>query len=192
MKTLKTLLAVSASSLLAMSANAAISYGNSADAQPYVGAKIGQVDAKQINGKNTAYGIYAGYNFDQNFGAEVEFVGSDAKEFDVTVPAVVGVSPAVVLPVKGDVKSFGAYGTYRYNFINTPFYAKGKLGIAKTKVDVTGRKATASYSNKSDETSLAGGVGVGFKPLANVGIEASYNYLSEDANAISLGAHLAF
>ena len=181
MKTLKTLLAVSASSLLAMSANAAISYGNSADAQPYVGAKIGQVDAKQINGKNTAYGIYAGYNFDQNFGVEAEFVGSDAKEFN-----------AGMSPVKGDVKSFGAYGTYRYNFINTPFYAKGKLGIAKTKVDVTGRKATASYSNKSDETSLAGGVGVGFKPLANVGVEASYNYLSEDANAISLGAHLAF
>ena len=94
-------------------------------------------------------------------------------------------------PVKGDVKSFGAYGTYRYNFINTPFYAKGKLGIAKTKVDVTSRNAT-TYSNKSDKTSLAGGVGVGFKPLANVGVEASYNYLSEDANAISLGAHLAF
>ena len=180
MKTLKTLLAVSASSLLAMSANAAISYGNSADAQPYVGAKIGQVDAKQINGKNTAYGIYAGYNFDQNFGVEAEFVGSDAKEFN-----------AGMSPVKGDVKSFGAYGTYRYNFINTPFYAKGKLGIAKTKVDVTSRDAIA-YSNKSDKTSLAGGVGVGFKPLANVGIEASYNYLSEDANAISLGAHLAF
>lgn len=180
MKTLKTLLAVSASSLLAMSANAAISYGNSADAQPYVGVKIGQVDAKQINGKNTAYGIYAGYNFDQNFGAEAEFVGSDAKEFN-----------AGVRPVKGDVKSFGAYGTYRYNFINTPFYAKGKLGVAKTKVDVTSRNATA-YSNKSDKTSLAGGVGVGFKPLANVGVEASYNYLSEDANAISLGAHLAF
>lgn len=180
MKTLKTLLAVSASSLLAMSANAAISYGNSADAQPYVGAKISQVDAKQINGKNTAYGIYAGYNFDQNFGVEAEFVGSDAKEFN-----------AGVSPVKGDVKSFGAYGTYRYNFINTPFYAKGKLGIAKTKVDVTSRNAT-TYSNKSDKTSLAGGVGVGFKPLANVGVEASYNYLSEDANAISLGAHLAF
>ena len=113
MKTLKTLLAVSASSLLAMSANAAISYGNSADAQPYVGAKIGQVDAKQINGKNTAYGIYAGYNFDQNFGVEAEFVGSDAKEFN-----------AGMSPVKGDVKSFGAYGTYRYNFINTPFYAQ--------------------------------------------------------------------
>ncbi|RKM15404.1 porin family protein [Moraxella catarrhalis] len=180
MKTLKTLLAVSASSLLAMSANAAISYGNSADAQPYVGAKIGQVDAKQINGKNTAYGIYAGYNFDQNFGVEAEFVGSGAKEFN-----------AGMSPVKGDVKSFGAYGTYRYNFINTPFYAKGKLGIAKTKVDVTSRNAT-TYSNKSDKTSLAGGVGVGFKPLANVGVEASYNYLSEDANAISLGAHLAF
>ena len=69
---------------------------------------------------------------------------------------------------------------------------RAKLGIAKTKVDVTGRNATASYSNKSDETNLAGGVGVGFKPLANVGVEASYNYLSEDANAISLGAHLAF
>lgn len=181
MKTLsKTLLALSASSLLAVSANAAISYGTSAEAQPYVGVKIGQIDADQIDGKNTAYGVYAGYNFDQNFGAEIEYVGSDTKDFNVGAR-----------PVEGDVKSYGAYGTYRYNFVNTPFYAKGKLGIAKTEVDVTSRDAIA-YSNKSDKTSLAGGVGVGFKPLANVGVEASYNYLSEDANAISLGAHLAF
>ncbi|MFB6348170.1 porin family protein [Moraxella marmotae] len=181
MKTLsKALLAVSASSLLAMSANAAISYGNSADAQPYVGVKIGQIDADQISGKNTAYGVYGGYNFDQNFGVEAEFVGTDSKKFHIGNA-----------PVEGDVKTYGAYGTYRYNFMNTPFYAKGKLGIAKTEVDVKGREGVA-YSQNRDKTSLAGGVGVGYKPTANFGVEASYNYLSEDATMLGLGAHLAF
>ena len=77
------------------------------------------VDAKQINGKIPLMGIYAGYNFDKNFCKPICWFRRQ-REFNA------GVSPG-----KGDVKSFGAYGTYRYNFINTPFYAKGKLGITK-------------------------------------------------------------
>lgn len=181
MKTLsKTLLALSASSLMVMSANAAISYGNTAAAQPYVGVKVGQIDADQIDGKNTAYGVYGGYNFDQNFGIEAEFIGSDSKDFNVGNR-----------PVEGDVKSYGVYGTYNYNFINTPFYAKGKLGVAKTEVDVNSRDATP-YNVNSDKTGLAGGVGIGYKPTSNVGVEASYSYLSKDATMIGLGAHLTF
>ena len=181
MKTLsKTLLALSASSLMVMSANAAISYGNTAAAQPYVGVKIGQIDADQIDGKNTAYGVYGGYNFDQNFGIEAEFIGSDSKDFNDGNR-----------PVEGDVKSYGVYGTYNFNVINTPFYAKGKLGVAKTEVDVNSRDATP-YNVNSDKTSLAGGVGIGYKPTSNVGVEANYSYLSKDATMIGLGAHLTF
>lgn len=181
MKTLsKTLLALSASSLMVMSANAAISYGSTAVSQPYAGVKIGQINADQIDGKNTAYGVYGGYNFDQNFGVEAEFIGSDSKDFNI-----------VNRPVKGDVKSYGVYGTYNYNFINTPFYAKGKLGLAKTEVDVTSRDAV-TYNINSDKTGLAGGVGVGYKPTSNIGLEASYNYLSKDATMMGLGAHLTF
>ncbi len=178
MKTLtKALIAVSASSLLAVSANAAISYGSSAGAQPYVGVKVGSIDADQVSGNAMAYGVYGGYNFDQNFGVEGELVRSEKKDFADGVFA-----------REGQTKSYGVYGTYRYNFNNTPFYAKGKLGVSKTEVDVTG----AGYSENSDQTGIAGGVGLGFKPNSNIGVEASYNYLSKDASMLGLGAHLAF
>ncbi|OOR89378.1 cell envelope biogenesis protein OmpA [Moraxella caviae] len=182
MKTLtKTLLALGASSALAMSANAAISYGSAAAGQPYVGVKVGQIDADQPKDA-TAYGVYAGYNFDQNFGAEVEYVGSDDKKFTQ------GAST-----YEYDAKTYGAYGTYRYHFNNTPFYAKGKLGVAKTEVKVErieGVSGARSY--EGDKTGLAGGVAVGYNPTANIGIEAGYNYLSSDANMWGIGAHLKF
>ncbi|USZ15397.1 porin family protein [Moraxella sp. FZLJ2107] len=181
MKTLsKALLALSASSVLAMSANAAISYGASEAAQPYVGVKVGTIDADQIDGNVTAYGVYGGYNFDQNFGVEAEYLGTDTKDFTANNRA-----------LEGDVKTYGLYGTYRYNFNNTPIYAKAKLGVAKTEVDVEYRGNDAQYLN-SDKTGVAGGVALGYKPTSNVGLEIGYNYLSKDANMAAIGAHIAF
>ncbi|WP_294033763.1 porin family protein [uncultured Moraxella sp.] len=182
MKTLsKALLALSASSVLAMSANAAISYGTSEAAQPYVGVKVGTIDADQIDGNVTSYGVYGGYNFDQNFGVEAEYMGSDTKDFNIGAT-----------PVEGDVKTYGVYGTYRYNFNNTPIYAKGKLGVAKTEVNVEGRNSSSSINSNTDETGIAGGVALGYKPTANFGVELGYNYLSSDANMAAIGAHFAF
>lgn len=181
MKTLqKSLLALSASALMATAANASIiSYGASADAQPYVGVKAAQVDADQMTRKPMAYGVYGGYNFDQNFGVEAEFLRSDNKDFTSAGTA-----------YEGEVKSYGAYGTYRYNFNNTPFYAKGKIGVSKTEVDVTSK--AGNIKRNFDKTGVAGGLGVGFKPTSNFGVEAGYNYLSKDVKALSVGAHLAF
>ncbi|MDO5651768.1 MAG: porin family protein [Moraxella sp.] len=174
----KTLIALAATSALAMSANAAVSYGGSSAGQPYIGVKVGQfdLDTNLANAKNpTAYGVYGGYNFDQNFGAEVEYVGSDDARFDA-------------VDSKLSAKSYGAYGTYRYHFNNTPVYAKGKLGIARTEA-----KATAvNLNTKASSTSLAGGVGLGFKATENFNIEAGYNYLDSDANMWAVGAHINF
>ncbi len=180
MKTLqKTLLALAAGSLLSMGAQAAVSYGNGYTGQPYVGVKVGQFDL-DVSGadKPTAYGVYGGYNFDPNFGIEAEYVGSDDADY-----------------YNGDIdaKSYGAYGTYRYQFPNTGLYAKGKLGVAKTEIE--GNYLVQDSNRKTiskDDTSLAGGVGLGYSVNPNFSVEAEYDKLGSDADLMTVGAQLKF
>lgn len=177
MKTLqKTLLTLAAGSLLAVSAQAAVGYGSGYTGQPYAGVKVGQFDLDRSGTDDpTAYGVYAGYNFDPNFGMEVEYVGSDDADYRNTGEV--------------DAKTYGAYGTYRYAFPNTALYAKGKLGLAKTKVEGTG----AGVANFSDsDTSLAGGVGLGYAVNSDFSVEAEYDMLGSDANLMTIGAQLKF
>lgn len=182
MKTLtKAILALTATSVLALSANANISYGKAGE--PYVGVKVGQFDIDRIQGHKgdlTAYGVYGGYNFDDKFGVEAEYQGADSDKYKVGTTE-----------YELKAKTYGAYGTYRHQFANTPVYVKGKLGLAKTEVEDKSI-SNSTYSHKTDKTSLAGGVGVGFKPTNNIGVEATYNYLNSDANVWGVGAHLAF
>ena len=180
MKTLqKTLLALAAGSLLSMGAQAAVSYGNGYTGQPYVGVKVGQFDL-DVDGadKPTAYGVYGGYNFDPNFGIEAEYVGSDDADY-----------------YNGDIdaKSYGAYGTYRYQFPNTGLYAKGKLGVAKTKVEGNYLSSNSTRNTYSDsDTSLAGGIGLGYSVNPNFSVEAEYDKLGSDADLMTVGAQLKF
>ena len=177
MKTLqKTLLALAAGSLVSMGAQAAVSYGNGYTGQPYVGVKVGQFDLDYAGtDKPTAYGIYGGYNFDPNFGIEAEYVGSDDADFGRF----------------GDVsaKTYGAYGTYRYAFPNTGLYAKGKLGVAKTEVE---GKNTLTQNFSDSDTSLAGGVGLGYSVNPNFSVEAEYDKLGSDVDLMTVGAQLKF
>ena len=180
MKTLqKTLLALATGSLLSMGAQAAVSYGNGYTGQPYVGVKVGQFDL-DVDGadKPTAYGVYGGYNFDPNFGIEAEYVGSDDADY-----------------YNGDIdaKSYGAYGTYRYQFPNTGLYAKGKLGVAKTEIE--GNYLVKDAERKSisqSDTSLAGGIGLGYSVNPNFSVEAEYDKLGSDADLMTVGAQLKF
>ena len=173
----KTLLALVAGSVLSVGAQAAVTYGNGYTGQPYVGAKVGQFNLDQDGASDpTAYGVYGGYNFDPNFGVEAEFVGSDDADYR-----------------GGDInaKTYGAYGTYRYAFPNTGLYAKGKLGVARTEVEATGT-TLGIYNGTDKDTSLAGGVGLGYSVNPNFGIEAEYDKLGSDVDLMSVGAHLKF
>ncbi|MBP2279699.1 opacity protein-like surface antigen [Psychrobacter sp. PL19] len=177
MKTLqKTLLALAAGSLLSVSAQAAVSYGNGYTGQPYVGVKVGQFDLDRSGTDDpTAYGVYGGYNFDPNFGVEAEYLGSNDADY--------GINGEV------DAKTYGLYGTYRYAFPNTGLYAKGKLGVAKTEVEGSG----VGVLNFSDsDTSLAGGVGLGYAVNPDFSVEAEYDMLGSDADLMTVGAHLKF
>lgn len=177
----KVMMVLMMSSVAVVSANAAISYGAPGLGQPYVGVKASQVDTKLVGApKSMAYGVYGGYNLNQNFGAEVELQRSEKKTYQNDG-----------FEYQYDVKTYGAYGTYRYHFADTPLYVKGKLGVAQTNLRDQSKSAGYNYTS-GNKANLAGGAGVGFAPNANFGIEASYNYLSEHANAITVGAHLAF
>ncbi|GAF59709.1 porin family protein [Psychrobacter glacincola] len=181
MKTLqKTLLALAAGSLLTVGAQAATSYSNGYTGQPYVGVKVGQFDLDIDNADDpTAYGVYGGYNFDQNFGVEAEYVGSDDADYR-----------------NGDLdaKTYGAYGTARYQFPNTGLYAKGKLGVAKTEVEGDYTVGPAKVSRSSSDTGLAGGVGLGYSVNPNFGVEAEYSMMDSDVDAklLTVGAQLKF
>lgn len=155
----KSLLAAAVFAVTAMGTNAAVTYGAGAVGQSYVGAKVGKFDVDVAGVDNpTAYGMYAGYQFDPNFGAEVEYLGSsDADVNNGTTETF-------------NAKTYGAYGTYNYNFVNTPVYAKGKLGLAKVELK-------SSDGDKADKTGVAGGLGVGFGVNANLALEADYNFL---------------
>lgn len=175
----KAILALATTAVMVTSANAAVSYGNTGSAGAYVGAKVGQMDVDKAKDA-TAYGVYGGYNFDQNFGLEAEFMRSEDQDYTSTT----GVNRNY------EAKTYGAYGTYRYTLPNTPVYFKAKAGIAKTEVD---DKAVSGTSRvETDKTSLAGGVGIGFQPVENFGIEATYNRLNADAGMWGVGAHIAF
>lgn len=179
----KLVMAAGVSALFAVSANAAVSHGVSNNAQQaYVGVKASQVDPKvyKINKKTTAYGVYGGYNYDQNLGVELEFQGSGSKDYVLDG-----------LAYEYDAKAYGAYATYRYGFGGMPVYVKGKLGVGATQIEDKS-KGGNWWNAKSSKTGVAGGVGVGFSPTNNVGVELGYNHLSADVRGVSLGAHVAF
>ena len=179
MKTLqKTLLALVAGSLLTVGAQAAVTYGNGYTGQPYVGVKVGQFDL-DVDGADdpTAYGVYGGYNFDPNFGVEVEYVGSDDADY---------------YGGEIDAKTYGAYGTYRYAFPNSGLYAKGKVGIAKTELEASATVAGKTRSKSADDTSLAGGIGLGYAVNQDFSVEAEYDIVGSDTDLMTIGAQLKF
>ena len=176
----KALIALSVSSLISVSSQAAVNYAG----QPYVGVKVGKflVDTDDLDDP-TAYGIYAGYNFDPNFGAEIEYVGSSDTDIDTGVRGV---------NAEYNLKTYGAYGTYRYQFPNTGLYAKGKLGFAKAEIDVSASIAGYSDSDSDSDSGVAGGIGLGYNFNPNMSVEAEYDYVAEDVSLLTVGAHVKF
>lgn len=160
MKLTKNLLAVVLLSAATVSANAALTYGESGISQPYVGIKGGQIIGDNAKRPQLAYGAYIGYNFDKHFGAEIEYQ-TTKKELDEVsgikpVPRWMDLNRGILNPsddltgilidnnlieaadiktstyrAKQHAQTYGAYGTYRHNIGDSNFYVKGKLGAAR-------------------------------------------------------------
>ena len=173
----KTLLTLLATSILSVSAQAAVSMGNG---QPYVGLKAGQF---QLNDSDldepTALGVVVGYKFTPSVGMEAEYIGS--KEETVRLSGV---------DIDYDLKTYGLYGTYSYTFPSTDLYVKGKLGLAKT--EFSAEASNFNSSSDSSESGLAGGIGLGYSVTPNIAIEGEYAFLASDVDLMTLGATYKF
>ena len=186
----KTLIALSVGSLMSVSAQAAMNYAG----QPYAGVKVGQYSPDvDVDDDAVSYGIYGGYKFTSNFGIEAEYLTTgDTDSYN-----------------DSDEKSeysadvYGLYGTYDYAFPNTGIYAKGRLGIAKNKIDVDYTDKLDASENESysySDTGVAGGLGLGYNISPMASIEAMYNIYPQvedefediDVSGVTLGAHFKF
>ena len=175
----KTLLALTAGSMITEGAQAAVNYGMTA--QPYIGAKIGQYDLDKADDEAMSYGIYGGAKFTPNIGVEAEYMTTSDEDFDSA------------REYSADV--YGLYGTYDYTFPGSDMYAKGRLGVAKNKVDVDG-------SGSKSDTGIAGGLGLGYNVAPNAAVELAYDWYPKvdnvatkgdlDASGITLGANFKF
>lgn len=181
----KTLLALAAGTVMTAGANAALYQTTTTYAgQPYVGVKAGQVIVDDADNA-TGMGGYVGYQLNPNWGVEADYVGTGDTDTDVN-------------GLEYNAKTYGAYGTYKYNMVNTPMYVKGKLGVAKSEVEVSAKDSNASFT--ADKTGVAGGLGLGYNVSPNIALEANYDILPEaeydDAstkvNMWTIGAHYKF
>lgn len=179
MKTItKALIATATAAVMATSAHAA-NFGN-VTGEPYVGVKVGSIDMDDNRVPNlTSYGVYAGYNFTDNFGVEADYSGTEAETYKGTANAEI------------DAKTYGLYGTYRYNFGAVPAYVKAKVGVAKTKSDLSSTLTGDDFEVLND-TRLAGGIGAGYKLTDNIAVEAMYNKIHSDVDQYTAGVHLSF
>ncbi len=183
----KTLFALVAGSMVAAGAQAAVTYGNGMTAEPYIGAKIGQYDADGADDAAISYGVYGGAKFTPNFGAEAEYL-TTSKE-----------SANKQLNSEYEGKVYGLYATYEYPFASTGgLYAKGRLGFAKNEIEVSYPGTTAKLA--TDDTGIAGGVGLGYNLSPNAAVEVAYdlyptisnNNGDTDVSGVTLGAKFKF
>ena len=185
----KTLIALSVGSLMSVSAQAAMNYAG----QPYAGVKVGQYSPDDVDDDAVSYGVYGGYKFTSNFGIEAEYLTTgDADAFN-----------EVDEKSEYSADVYGLYGTYDYAFPNTGIYAKGRLGVAKNKIDVDYTDKIDASENESfsySDTGVAGGLGLGYNISPMASIEAMYNIYPQiddefadlDVSGVTLGAHFKF
>lgn len=153
-----------------------------ADSGFYGAVDIGQSKAKEscapeagftITGcddKDTAYRIGVGYQFNQNFGLEANYV--DFGTFGVS-GTYLGVP--FTADAEADALQLAVTGTMP---INESFAVIGKLGMARTSVDVAvagGAPGTAS----DDSTGLTYGIGVKYNINKAMAIRAQYENFDE-------------
>lgn len=185
----KALIAVIAGSVITMSAQAAMNYTG----QPYAGVKIGQYSPDDVDDNAVSYGVYGGYKFTPEFGIEAEYLTTgDADAFK---------DESGTSEYSADV--YGLYATYDYMFPNTALYAKGRLGVAKNKIDVDDFNTDIDEEDESfsySDTGISGGLGLGYNITPMATMEVMYNVYPTidadgddvDVNGFTLGAHFKF
>lgn len=129
---------------------------------PYVGAAVSNVGKMMSDGRKAQAKIFAGYEFDQNFGVEAGVTNRSSESLDVQLNG-----QAYTARTRG----YNSYVAGKYTMpINEQFSAYGKLGMSYQVVKHSG----AGFSHKDDDTGLYAGLGLQYKVTDKVALTAEY------------------
>jgi len=166
-----------------------------AEGNYYVGGNVGRAEQKvDLDGLSfkehkTAYKVYGGYNYTQNFGAEIGF--ADLREAEKS-------GNGARISSKPESLYVAAVGTLP---LNDQFALIGKAGVAYTHVKVSASVAGFSDSGSDNRTSPYVSVGAAYLLNKNVSFVAEYEYFGKiakdgdaniKANLVSVGVRYAF
>ncbi len=165
----------------------------------YLGGSVGKSDVDEsitsglitsgsVDGKDTGYKIFGGYQFNQNFGVEVGYVDLGK----VTYSGFSGASPVTNGKVDVSGLSISAVGTLQ---LNPSFGLFGKIGILDWKLKASDITGGVPFSDKATGSDVAFGFGVSYKITRNVSARAEwerFKFDSENANFLSIGIAYSF
>lgn len=122
--------------------------------------------------EDSAAGFNFGYQFMENWSAEIEYITGG-----VTLSA-------NVRSIDVEVISTAAYATYRSTTGN--FYFTTRIGVVKLDL-----KSNSAVPDASD-TGLSYGAGGGYQVLPNIGLEIDYTIIDADTDWLMLSARYTF
>jgi OOP family OmpA-OmpF porin len=161
----------------------------------YIGGNVGRAEQKvELDGfsfkeHKTAYKVYGGFNYTQNFGVEAGF--ADLREIEKT-------GGGARIASKPRTAYIAATGTLP---LDEQFALIGKVGAAYSHVKVSGSAPGYSVSGSENQTSPYVSVGAAFALNKNVSFVAEYEYFGKiakdgdaniKANLVSVGVRYAF
>ena len=154
------------------------------DAGWYVGASVGQSKAKDVcsglpagvscDDKDTAYGIFGGYQFNKYFGAELGYTDLGKAEAS-------GLGLKETIKVKG----FELLGVGTFP-INPQFEVYGKLGFFRWDLNDSCPSCGVADTNETG-TDLTYGLGVKYNFTKNWGVRAQYQRYKDIGNDATTG-----
>ncbi|WP_432379702.1 outer membrane beta-barrel protein [Duganella sp. P38] len=161
----------------------------------YIGGNVGRAEQKadfdgfSLKDHNTAYKVYGGYNFTQNFG--IEGGVADLREAEKS-------ESGLRVASKARTAYVAATGTLP---LNEQFALIGKVGAAYSHVKVSASALGLSDSGSDNHASPYASVGAAFVLNKNVSFVAEYEYFGKiakdgdahiKANLVSAGVRYTF
>ncbi|RZT09267.1 OmpA-OmpF porin, OOP family [Duganella sp. CF402] len=134
----------------------------------YIGGNVGRAEQKiEVDGysfkeSTTAYKLYGGYTYNQNFGFEVGFADLREAEKSGNGARIASEPKSIYLAATGTLP------------LNEQFSVFGKVGVASTHVKVSASAAGFSDSASDNRTSPYISVGASFALNKNVSFVAEY------------------
>lgn len=185
--------------LIAAISAAGLLLGAQAHAQPYIGGSFGQsdidddiaaglIDSGSVDGKDTAFKIFGGYQLTPNFAIE----GAYADLGEATYSGTFGGAPVTGGKVEVSGFNVSAVGilplAHRFSLF-------GKLGLFVWDAEASDVTGGVPFSAKADGTDLSFGLGGAYQLTQNLSLRAEWERFkldNVDADMLSVGVAFRF